>query len=420
MFVRRHKIPQKSLNLDDKRASRQHTCAEESSSSNVDEMVGRQELQEAIQDVKSVKNGPQMENVTNESHTTHSSDQARRLRLVSTQAFLYVSFFLMCNMWTGATGVIEGFESTREGEMQLVVDYYAFFFLEAVLTPLQGVFNCFVFIRPKLTLCATAFPRESRLWVLRRTILGTRIKPTCSAPAPSRAIIGPRGAPVGPSGAIDPNKPSATRLPRDMISSVTASDGDFDSGIVMSNAGTEERWTNNEKVFSSILSNIPIRFESLRNPKSSALEVISENEPSNFEPMSQLEMSSSDFFPTNAESRWASDSSGNSSTSGGGRHMDAPKRKEELTFETPDRSSSFRHLNLSRDQNEQAETGLSTDQPIITPQLRASSGVGPLQSPEACSSNHDGATNDTNVQVKETIAADMPIKPPVRRGSLDL
>ena len=78
-------------------------------------MVGRQELQEAIQDVKSVKNGPQMENVTNESHTTHSSDQARRLRLVSTQAFLYVSFFLMCNMWTGATGVIEGFERTREG-----------------------------------------------------------------------------------------------------------------------------------------------------------------------------------------------------------------------------------------------------------------------------------------------------------------
>lgn len=71
--------------------------------------------------------------------TAKLRDQARRLRLVNTQAFLYVAIFLMCNVWTGVVGIIESSGGTMEEELQLVVNHYGFFVLQAILAPLPGL-----------------------------------------------------------------------------------------------------------------------------------------------------------------------------------------------------------------------------------------------------------------------------------------
>lgn len=341
-------------------------------------------------------------------------DQARRLRLVSTQAFLYVFFFLFCNVWTGITGLIESSGHTVEEELHKLAKFYFLFVLQAVLVPLQGFFNMAVFIRPKLHLCSKTFPKETRLWVIRRTIFGNRIKPT-------RSLDGALGAHNTFPDAVNARKQdrtndpaSATRLPRGMISSVTASEGDFDPEIPTPTSSKDERWAT-DKAKGSILASLPIRFESIQNPKSSVLEVISENEPSTFEATSRisiteellLEMAAGDFVPKHAESRWASDSSNPASASSPEKPLSIPQR-EETPDDEPDRSSSFRHLNGISEE----PPPLPSDQPIRVPQRRSA--------PGSPSFDRKVVVNTESEEKEEMqIPADHPVKVPQRQNSLD-
>lgn len=326
----------------------------------------------------------------------------------------------MCNVWTGAAGIIESGGSTRQEELQLVVDHYGIFVMQAIFAPLQGAFNMIVFLRPKLHFCAAAFPGESRLWVIRRTIFGNRIKPTCAS-GRSFVVNGPLNAPTN-ADANDNNKETNKTKERQVPSSVTATDGDFDSSEIL--GSSSERWKDNTGLGSSLLASLPARLDSLRNRKSSLLEVISENEAVKFESSARysiaeelvMDMSSGDFFPAMGETRWASDaSSSNSNTPttivGGERPISMPRRQgsriEEV--EEPDESNSFRHLNNQGDHDNDATEHIPADQPIQVPRRRAS---GDVEVPVSPSCVHN--TTDT-----ETARADMPIRAPVRRESLD-
>jgi hypothetical protein len=388
-------------------------------------------------------------------------DQARRLRLVCTQAFLYVAFFAVCNVWTGIVGIFERSGTAEKDELQIVVDHYIFYLLQAILAPLNGLvriydafiaftlksycgvltfrfnsikFNLFVFIRPKYHFCRIAFPKETRLWIVRRTILGSKVKRTFSSNSQSRPVNVPRVSPTDPNNGSDgkgakTNMASATRLPRDMISSVTASEGDFDC-VGPTTSISDGRWASDkDKGFGSILASVPRRFKSLVEARSSVLEVISEDAISTFEHSFQISIteelvmdtSSGEFSPANVEKRWASDSSKPSVTSS--TRQSIPQR-DESTIEDPDASSSFRHLNGSSNQGEHIP--LPVDQPIKVPQRRSTPGSPPgsppsreknVREPELSSSLRR-VTDTVQGTADVTLAADKPIKVPIRRGSL--
>jgi len=298
-------------------------------------------------------------------------DQAERLRLVSTQAFLYVFFFLLCNVWTGVVGMIESSGDTKEKELQCMVDYYVFFALQAALAPLNGLFNMLVFVRPKYHLCRLGFPRETRLWVVRRTIFGSLVKPTHTNSQSGSTGASQRSCPLQKKEKYRVKAPltntaATTRLPRKMMSSMTASEGDFDD--------SDDRSTENAD--SSLLSSLSIRFQSRRNPRSSVLEAISENEASTFEHTSSdlsmaeaflLERSSTDFkSPIDAEKRW---SCSNSSLPLDASAAQMPQRVTS-SFEEPDRSTFFQHLTDNREEN--SEIPLLTDKPVKVPVRRLS------------------------------------------------
>ncbi|CAJ1960328.1 unnamed protein product [Cylindrotheca closterium] len=428
MFVRRQTI---SLRMPSS-ASWVHTGLDASNSS----CVGEYGIQNMDSDRnKFVPNETSLaddgQDSNNRAHLTR--DQARRLRLVTSQAFLYVACFAVCNVWTAIVGIFERSGVAEKEELQIVVDHYVFYVLQAILAPLNGLFNVFVFIRPKYHLCRRAFPKETRLWIVRRTILGLNVKPTYSLGSQSRAANVPRVSPTdrnngsGEKG-LETNMASSTRLPRDMISSVTASEGDFESERPTA-SNTNEGWISDkkEKGFGLILSSVPLRFRSLREMRPSALEVISENEISTFEHTFQIsiaeelavDMSSGEFFPDNSERRWASDSSDPSVTSSARQSLSIPRR-EGTTSDEQGMSNSHLVQNGSSNQEDHLPS-LPVDQPIKVP-LRRSTPGSPnaerkISEPEPSSPSRRIAEKDQDT-VEATMATDKPIKPPIRRGSL--
>ncbi|KAL3942011.1 MAG: hypothetical protein SGBAC_003723 [Bacillariaceae sp.] len=283
-----------------------------------------------------------------------------------------------------------------------------------------------VFIRPKYHLCRNLFPRETGLWTLRRTILGARVKPTFSHDHRLGAINGPNvTAPADPSNERDEkevtvNMAAVTRLPRDMISSVTASEGDFDSERRATNTSGGRWATDKDKGFRSMLASVPIRFKSLQEPRSSVLEVISENQISIFEHSPRISIteelvedtSSGAFFPANAETRWASSSSASSSSD----HLALPIPQRQGSLEDLDVSSSFRHLNGSNDEEE--DVPLSADQLIKVPRRQAM----PIPQRRASLEDLDTSSSFRNLNGSSDeegdvpLPADQPIKVPQRQA----
>lgn len=234
-----------------------------------------------------------------------NKEQARRLRLVSSQACLYVIFYLLCNCWTGVVGVMESMRDTTEKEMEMIAGSYTVFVLAAILTPLQGLFNMLVYIRPKYLKWRHQLPNETRMWSVRRAILGTDVKPMQrlhpqqqQKEAADAALALPAGERKGGEGKIEQytdiedggqanDLAAMTRLPRDMMSSLTASQGDFDH--IIDESKDDGRWTadtQESKGFS-----LPVaspRFVSSIELRSSILDVISELEECNFDTPSLL------------------------------------------------------------------------------------------------------------------------------------
>ncbi|CAJ1960326.1 unnamed protein product [Cylindrotheca closterium] len=397
-------------------------------------------------------------------NTAQLRDQTRRLRLISSQAFLYVAFFLLCNVWTGIVGIIESGGRTWEEELKLLVKNFGLYVLQAILAPLNGwvrihdvffkktiavslrcthfsnriwstKFNMLVFIRPKYHLCRRAFPKETQLWIVRRIILGPNGKTTFPLDNQSRPINAQRVSPTDPKNGSEgkqakANMASATRLPRDMISSVTASEGDFESERPTT-SNSDRRWNSDkDKGLSSVLASVPRRFKSLIEASPSILEAISENEVSNFEHSVQIsiaeelamDMSSGEFFPDNSERRWASDPSAPSVTSSARQSLSMPRR-EGSTSEEPGISNSHLDQNGSSHQEDHLPS-LPVDQPIKIPQRHSTPGSPNIErkvlGPDPSSSLQRIAEIDQETgEVKSTTSSDRPVKPPTPRETFD-
>jgi hypothetical protein len=109
---------------------------------------------------------------------TINKDQARRLRLVSSQAVLFVVCFLISNVWTVFTGLLEDQGNSLEADLTMLVRTFPIFVLQAIFSPLQGFLNMMVFIRPKYLKFRHLHQEESRFWVVKRSVFGEEVEPT--------------------------------------------------------------------------------------------------------------------------------------------------------------------------------------------------------------------------------------------------
>lgn len=87
-----------------------------------------------------------------------ADDMKQRLRAVATQAILYTGVFVNTLMWPVLAIVIPS------GSPAPV---YFLHFLAFLLYPLQGVLNCFIYIRPRYQMLRTMYPEDSMMVVFR-------------------------------------------------------------------------------------------------------------------------------------------------------------------------------------------------------------------------------------------------------------
>lgn len=100
--------------------------------------------------------------------------QTQRTRAVATQASLYVAAFFFCYTPSLTMRIMESMDYDSEDESKL----FPLLVLQALLFPLQGLFNCLVFVRPTYLRIRIEFPAENRSWVFRRALHGDRVQPT--------------------------------------------------------------------------------------------------------------------------------------------------------------------------------------------------------------------------------------------------
>jgi hypothetical protein len=104
-------------------------------------------------------------------------NQDQRLKLVSSQAFLFVGCYFISNIWTYILRLYEAQATIYVEEMELPYHNYTMLILQASLLPLQGLFNMMVYVRPKYLKNRVQFPKETKLWAVRRAIIGTSVDP---------------------------------------------------------------------------------------------------------------------------------------------------------------------------------------------------------------------------------------------------
>lgn len=313
-------------------------------------------------------------------------EQIRRLKLVRSQAILYVSTYFLGNIWTA---ILILAETVAENDMErhsTMTRYFYLTVLQATLCPLQGFLNFFVYLRPKYLRCKRDFPLQSSFWLVRRSIFGDETPPVAQAtpasPGRRRATMDGASTKEQASGSGDLNHvvmvnveggtpniatplrkgmvsslsasngdfddidnhsycleerdnsknrpcstPTATRIPKGMVSSLSASDGDFDGEY---DAGDDysynlEDMEQNKKketgrwaALFSTRAEPEARFQSSYSSflTATSLDVISETMESIFEPMSFAQddtdssATTAENPPSDAESRWASCSVG--------------------------------------------------------------------------------------------------------------
>ncbi|CAJ1970412.1 unnamed protein product [Cylindrotheca closterium] len=182
-----------------------------------------------------------------DSSSRANKDQMRRLQLVSSQAFLFVLSYALCNSWMGLQMIAEGVTPEKD-EPKLMNDIYGLMVLNAIFAPLQGFLNMLVFMRPKYVKARHQFPRETRAWAFRRAVLGDGVGPEqrgarrmeepidsipnsgSATPQETQCTLAMmRPAESSTKNSIDQTNHSVP-LPKGtmMMSSLTASLGDFD------------------------------------------------------------------------------------------------------------------------------------------------------------------------------------------------
>lgn len=127
----------------------------------------------------------------------------RRIRAVMSQCCLYVAAFLFCYMPPFCLRVMESLAFGSEDEAKL----FPMLVVQAVTFPLQGLFNCLIYVRPTYLRVRQDFPNESKYWAFRRAMHGDRVQPTddhrasslVDAPAFSHVVLSPSQAQNKPS-----------------------------------------------------------------------------------------------------------------------------------------------------------------------------------------------------------------------------
>mmetsp|Transcript_25847 Transcript_25847/g.63310 ORF Transcript_25847/g.63310 Transcript_25847/m.63310 type:complete len:445 (-) Transcript_25847:567-1901(-) len=104
------------------------------------------------------------------SSVLRSSDkQWKRVREVGMQSFLYVAAYFFSFGWNIVKGIAE--DKVSEGGI------LALAILQATFVPTQGFLNMLVYFRPKYKRSRTRYPDETKLWAVKRAVLGEGVKP---------------------------------------------------------------------------------------------------------------------------------------------------------------------------------------------------------------------------------------------------
>ncbi|CAJ1952216.1 unnamed protein product [Cylindrotheca closterium] len=284
-------------------------------------------------------------------------DQNKRLRLVRTQAILFLASFTVCIFWTGVLNSVESTAASKEEELALMCRWFPISVIQAIFMPLQGFLNMFVYLRPKYLKTRKEYPYESKFWSFKRSVFGQEIKPTRSNIAThlmtpiqdakvervamkkkmsdkqKNAMVGAfdsnevefyddndyNNAVIKASHGPSSKKLSSKKLAKYTVSDMTASEGDFDH--VMDEDQVDDRWDTEKTAKRPMTTPIKRKFQSSIIGGSS-LEVISENSECKFEPISTPPLHSLPAPPPppalslqNMEGRWNADCKNNNSQS---------------------------------------------------------------------------------------------------------
>lgn len=183
--------------------------------------------------------------------TNEEDNQLSRLQLVRSQALLFVAGYVISMFFSSTLRIKEAYADSYE--KKLPANNYTLLVLQAWTLPLQGFFNMLVYVRPKYLKRREVHSKESRIEAFRRCIFGEKKKENSNnnnneqpqAEAPKVPVAGGTRK-QEPSNANTPNtKYESTvskgsyfkRLGKSMLSSLTASHGDF----VIDESETE-RW----------------------------------------------------------------------------------------------------------------------------------------------------------------------------------
>lgn len=99
--------------------------------------------------------------------------QARRMRQVAIQCFLYVLAFWCTTIPSIIIRNLEarGFSADSESSI------FPILLLQSIAVPSTGMWNFMVYIRPQYMKCREDFPNESRWWAFRRAAFGSIVNP---------------------------------------------------------------------------------------------------------------------------------------------------------------------------------------------------------------------------------------------------
>lgn len=111
------------------------------------------------------------------------SQQKRLKKEAATQGFLYVTTFLLTFLPAFVIQIMEGMVATGEENLQQV---YPLLVLNAMLLPLQGFFNVFVYVRPYYNRFRAQNPDDSMIRILKLALFDSNIPRISSAPISDR------------------------------------------------------------------------------------------------------------------------------------------------------------------------------------------------------------------------------------------
>jgi hypothetical protein len=131
------------------------------------------------------------EESTNESagSAEDQSVQRRLTRETATQCFLYVSTFLVTFLPSFAVSVLESILPIGEENPNRL---YPLLVFQAMLLPLQGFLNVFIYLRPTYVRFRTASPEESVWFIMKHALFDPKIPRLTSSQPPNASSRGLR------------------------------------------------------------------------------------------------------------------------------------------------------------------------------------------------------------------------------------